>query len=72
MGAIYVLSVAAGITMVLSGNEFALAQRDNLVGRAQASDPSLLALHRVEFMLQDQRHGLVNPAVLASLRELAN
>ena len=46
MGAVYFLSVAAGIIMVLSGNEFALAQRDNLVGRAQASDPSLLALHQ--------------------------
>jgi hypothetical protein len=46
MGAIYFLSVAAGIVMVLNGNEFALAQRDNLVGRAQASDPSLIALHQ--------------------------
>ena len=46
MGAVYFLSVAAGMVMVLNGNGFALTQRDNLVGRAQASDPSLIALHQ--------------------------
>jgi len=40
----YALSVVVGIVMVHTGNEFALAQRDNLIANANTSDPSLIAL----------------------------
>jgi hypothetical protein len=40
----YVLSLAVGAGMVHAGNRFALAQRDRLVDRARASEPSLNAL----------------------------
>lgn len=41
----YALSVSAGMVMVHTGNEFALAYRDRIVGRAQSS-PILVALDR--------------------------
>jgi uncharacterized membrane protein SpoIIM required for sporulation len=41
----YVVSVAAGILMAHSGNEFALAQRDTIVSTAQAC-PILVALNQ--------------------------
>jgi hypothetical protein len=40
----YILSVCAGILLVHSGNESALAVRDALVARAYASDPAAIAL----------------------------
>jgi hypothetical protein len=42
----YALSVLVGMVLVHTGNEFALAQRDDLIASARASDPSLLALSR--------------------------
>jgi hypothetical protein len=45
---IYFLSVLVGAVMVHTGNEFALTYRDDLVGRAQASDPAMLALGQNE------------------------
>jgi hypothetical protein len=41
----YVLSVAIGAWMVHTGIGFALTYRDNLIARANATDPSLMALH---------------------------
>ncbi len=40
----YAFAVLVGIGMAHTGNQFALAQRDNLIASAKASDPSLLAL----------------------------
>jgi hypothetical protein len=40
----YALSVTVGAVMVHTGNAFALAQLDGLLGRADASDPALRAL----------------------------
>lgn len=39
----YFISVLVGAVMVHTGNEFALSYRDDLVARAQASDPVALA-----------------------------
>ncbi len=44
----YFISVLVGAVMVHMGNEFALVYRDDLVGRAQASDPAMLALGQNE------------------------
>ena len=46
MALTYLLSLVTGMVMVHTGNEFALAQRDSLVTRAQASEPSLIALRQ--------------------------
>ncbi len=46
MALVYLVSVILGAVMVHSGNEFALDYRDRLVARAQARDPSLLALRQ--------------------------
>lgn len=47
MALTYLLSVVAGAVMVHTGVESALAQRDQIVGRAVVSDPAALALqHR--------------------------
>jgi hypothetical protein len=40
----YILSIAIGALMVHTGIGFAIAYRDNLVARADADDPSLIAL----------------------------
>lgn len=45
VGVTYLISVSAGITMVLGGNEWAMAYRDNIVSKAQSS-PTILALRR--------------------------
>ncbi len=42
---IYFISVLVGAVMAHTGDEFALARRDDLVLRAQASAPALLALN---------------------------
>jgi hypothetical protein len=58
----YVLSLAVGAGMVHAGNRFALAQRDSLIARARASDPSLSALradHRLSAALWDTRSNLL-------------
>ena len=43
MGLTYLLGVAAGVGMVHARSHLALAYRDNLVGRAMASDPAAVA-----------------------------
>lgn len=43
MAAIYGTSVGIGVAMVHSGNHFALAYRDSLVGRAHRADPAAIA-----------------------------
>jgi hypothetical protein len=40
----YILSIVIGACMVHTGIGFALAYRDNLIARADAADPSLIAL----------------------------
>lgn len=42
----YAISVIIGMVMAQSGNEFALAYRDNLVSQARESDPASVALQR--------------------------
>jgi hypothetical protein len=42
----YAVSVSIGIMMAQTGNEFALAYRDNLVARARENDPASVALQR--------------------------
>ncbi len=44
----YFLSVLVGAVMVHTGNEFALTYRDDLVERAQANEPALVALGQNE------------------------
>lgn len=46
MGLTYLVGVISGAVMVQAHNGFALSYRDHLVGRAQASDPSAIALNR--------------------------
>lgn len=46
MALTYLTGVVVGVAMVHSHNEFALHYRDDLVGRAAASDPSAVALQR--------------------------
>jgi hypothetical protein len=46
MGLTYALGVITGAIMVHAHSNFALSYRDHLVGRAQASDPSAIALNR--------------------------
>jgi hypothetical protein len=41
----YVLSILIGARMVHTGTGFALAYRENLIARANATDPSLMAFH---------------------------
>ena len=58
----YALSVVVGAGMVHAGNGFALAQRDSLVARARASEPSLRALrdgNRLRAALWDARSNLL-------------
>jgi hypothetical protein len=58
----YLLSLAVGAGMVHAGNSFALAQRDSLIARARASDPSLRALgegQRLTAALRDARSNLL-------------
>jgi len=45
IGLTYAISVACGIIMVHSGNEFALHYRDSLVSRASATAPAARALN---------------------------
>lgn len=66
MALMYALSLAGGMVMVHTGSEFALAYRDSLVTRAQASDPSSIALrqgHRVTAALWDFSRNLLLGAV---------
>jgi uncharacterized membrane protein SpoIIM required for sporulation len=70
MALIYFLGVVGGMVMVQSGNAFALDQRDSLVGRAQATDPSLNALHqgnRLGAALWDFAENLVLGAVPSTI-----
>lgn len=46
MGLTYAVGVVSGAVMVHSHNNLAVSYRDRLVGRAQASDPSAVALNR--------------------------
>jgi hypothetical protein len=46
MGLTYAVGVISGAVMVHAHSNFALSYRDHLVGRAQASDPSAVALNR--------------------------
>jgi hypothetical protein len=58
----YVLSITIGIVMVNSGNNLALRTRDNLIAKASASDPSLIALqkgNRVGAALSDFSSNLI-------------
>lgn len=48
IGLTYLISVAAGIVMVSSGNKFALSYRDQLVAQASVSDPAARAIGRGE------------------------
>jgi hypothetical protein len=68
----YVLGVASGTVMVHTGNEFALGYRDSLVARAQASDPSLIALrqgNRVSAALWDFAENLMRALYPIQLRD---
>ena len=58
----YVLSVAAGMSMVHSGNEFALHYRDNLVGTATRESSIMRQYQRGNFIAAAGLDALANSA----------
>lgn len=70
----YAVSVAVGMVMAHTGNQFALDYGDNLVAQAQATDPSSIALHennRFKAALLDFSRNLLLGAVPGTVGGLA-